>query len=163
MMRPRGDRPETKGTTVGAVTLACAAAGALLIAAGAWLVWSWIIQPSRDWAHGRGRWVTARVVRAQAGLVLHGPPYWAQPPELVLRYELDGQPRVRTLSLERTLPSQYRAGQELAVFVPQTGWALPRTAAEPNFPAARFGTACLLLLLGLLAVAAGVVPIIRGH
>jgi hypothetical protein len=69
---------------------------------------------------GRGRWVTAQVVRVQAGLVL-------------------------------------------AVFVPQTGWALPRTAAEPNFPAGRFGTACLLLLLGLLTVAAGIVPVIRGH
>jgi hypothetical protein len=162
MMRPRGDRPE-KGTTVGAVTLVYAAAGAALIAPGVWLVWFWVIQPSRDWAHGRGRWVTAQVVRAQAGLVLHGPPYWAQPPRLVLRYELDGQLRVCTLSLEHTLPGQYRAGQELAVFVPQTGRALPRTAAEPNFPAARFGTACLLLLLGLLTVAAGLVPVIRGH
>jgi hypothetical protein len=162
MMRPRGDRPE-KGTTVGAVTLAYDAAGAVLLAPGMWLVWSWVIRPSRDWAHGRGRWVTARVVRAQSGMVLHGPPYWAQAPGLVLRYELDGQPRVCTLSLEHTVLSQYRRGQELAVFVPQTGWALPRTAAEPNFPAARFGTACLLLLLGLLAVAAGAVPIIRGH
>jgi hypothetical protein len=148
---------------VGAVTLACAAAGSVLIAPGVWLVWSWVIQPSRDWAHGRGRWVTAQVVRAQAGMVLHGPPYWAQPPGLVLRYELDGQVRVCTLSLECTSPGQYRAGQELAVFVPQTGWALPRTADEPNFPAARFGTACLLLLLGLLTLAAGAVPIIRGH
>jgi hypothetical protein len=148
---------------VGAVTLACAAAGALLITPGVWLVWSWVIRPSRDWVYGRGRWVTAQVVRCQAGLVLHGPPYWSQPPGLVLRYELDGQLRVCTLSLERTKPSQYRVGQELAVFVPQTGWALPRTAAEPNFPAARFGTACLLLLLGVLAVAAGVVPVIRGH
>jgi hypothetical protein len=76
--------------------------------------------------------VTARVIRAQAGLVLHGPPYWAQPPGLVLRYELDGRVRVCTLSLERTNPSQYRAGQDLPVFVPQTGWALPRTTTEPN-------------------------------
>jgi hypothetical protein len=92
-----------------------------------------------------------------------GPPYWAWSPRLQISYELDGQQQSGSLTLQKTTAGQYVAGQDLDVFLPANNRAVPRTAAEPSLPEARFGAAALLVLLGLLVIAAGIVPIVRGR
>jgi hypothetical protein len=138
------------------------AAGLVLTSLGMRVLWSAWIGPSRDWSLGRGRWVTARVVRVERMISTPGPPYWARSPRIQISYELDGQPQSGSFELQRTKVGQYVVGQDLDVFRPETSRALPRTAEEPGFPETRFGGAALLVLLGLLVIAAGIVPIIRG-
>jgi hypothetical protein len=135
----------------------------LLLLAGAGLVgWRTWAGPQRDWRRERGTWVTAQVTSITEASRYPGQPYVELAARLQLRYTISGREYSAKLALDRTQPAAYSRWQHLEVFVPTSNPRRPRTRHEENFEPEHLNVSLLLVILGLLVLAAGVAITIRG-
>jgi hypothetical protein len=135
----------------------------LLLLAGAGLVgWRSWAGPQRDWRREHGIWVTAQVISIVEASRHAGPPYVELPARLQLRYTIAGRAYSARLVLDCTQPAAYTRWQQLDVFVPASNKRRPRTRQEENFEPEQLNGSLLLVIIGLLVLAAGVAIAIRG-
>jgi hypothetical protein len=138
------------------------AIGVVLLAGAGLTGWRSWAGPQRDWRRKRGTWVTAQVTSIAEASRHPGPPYVVLPAKLQLSYTIDGHAYSARLALDRTAPGAYTRWQHLEVFVPASNPRRPRTRHEENFEPEHLNGSFLLVVLGLLVMAAGVAIIIHG-
>jgi hypothetical protein len=138
------------------------AAGLVLLAGAGLAGWRSWAGPQRDWRRERGTWVTAQVISIAEASRPAGMPYVELPARLQLRYTIAGHDYSAKLALDRTAPGAYTRWQNLEVFVPASNRRRPRTRQEDNFEPEQLNGSLLLVILGLLVMAAGVAIVIHG-
>ncbi len=138
------------------------AAGLVLLAGAGLIGWRSWAGPQRDWQRKRGTWVTAQVISIAEASRPAGLPYVELSARLQLRYTIAGRDYSARLALDRTAPGAYTRWQNLEVFVPASNRRRPRTRQEDNFEPEQLNGSLLLVILGLLVLAAGVAIVIRG-
>jgi hypothetical protein len=138
------------------------AAGLVLLAGAGLVGWRSWAGPQRDWHRKRGTWVTAQVTSITEASRHIGPPYVELPARLQLSYTIADHAYSAKLALDRTQPGAYTRWQHLDVFVPASNPRRPRTRHEENFEPEQLNGSLLLVILGLLVLAAGIAITIRG-
>lgn len=138
------------------------AIGVVLLAGAGLVGWRSWAGPQRDWRSERGTWVTAQVTSIAEASRHPGLPYVELPAKLQLSYTIDGHVYSARLALDRTAPGAYTRWQHLEVFVPASNPRRPRTRHEENFEPEQLNGSFLLVVLGLLVMAAGVAIAIHG-